>query len=114
MSGANYNGRQPNNTAYIKTFVLGSLATTNFWKNSTYIDKNVLTPANASSDLYIPGNIIVGGEIIYDKTNKVNNQDPSENEMMQLKNEISQLKVEMTHLKNLYLLYDLFYWYHRK
>ena len=112
MSGANYNGRQPNNTSYIKTFVEGDLATTNLWQNSTYLGKNILKPLNTSLDLYIPGNIIIGGQIIYDtmnstntntntNTSTINYQYSSENEITQLKNEITQLKNEMKQLKNL-------------
>ena len=101
MSGANYNGRQPNNSAYIKTFVEGALANTNLWQNATYLGKNVLKPINTLSDLYIPGNIIVGGKIIYDNTNTNTNTNTSENEINQLKTEISQLKNEMEQLKNL-------------
>ena len=34
MSSANYNGRQANNTSYIKNFVYGVPA--NLWKTTTY------------------------------------------------------------------------------
>ena len=65
MSGANYGGRQPNNTAYIKTFFEGDLD--DLWKQTVNInDKlkiSVLTPTNAK-DIYIPGNIYLGGKII--------------------------------------------------
>ena len=65
MSGANYGGRQPNNTAYIKTFVEGDLD--DLWKQTLFIkDKikvSVLTPTNIP-DIYIPGNIYLGGKII--------------------------------------------------
>ena len=104
MSGANYNGRQPNNSAYIKTFVEGSLVTPNLWQNSNYLNRNVLKPTNTSSTLYIPGDIIVGGKIIYENTNTINtntNTNTSENEITQLKFEIMNLKNEMKQLKNL-------------
>ena len=101
MSGANYNGRQPNNTAYIKTFVEGSLATTNLWQNSTYLGKNVFKPINSSFDLYIPGNIILGGTIIYTNTNTNTNTNTLENEITQLKFQVMILKNEMEQLKNL-------------
>lgn len=65
MSGANYNGRQPNNTAYIKTFIAGSLP--NLWTQQQLQysggDVNVLLPSS-SKDVYIPGNLYLGGEII--------------------------------------------------
>ena len=65
MSGANYGGRQPNNTSYIKTFVEGDLD--DLWKQTLFVkDKikiNVLTPTNIP-DIYIPGNIYLGGKII--------------------------------------------------
>ena len=62
MSGANYNGRQPNNTAYIKNFVPGT--PTSLWKTSTYNNKNVITPSSSKTDnLYIPGDLTVDGTI---------------------------------------------------
>lgn len=65
MSGANYNGRQPNNSAYIKTFVAGS--TPNLWTQQQLQysggNVNVLLPSS-SKDVYVPGNLYVGGEII--------------------------------------------------
>jgi hypothetical protein len=65
---ANYNGRQPNNTAYIKNFVSG--ATSNLWKAYSYINSSgesisVLTPTTQTySNVYIPGNLYVDGNII--------------------------------------------------
>jgi hypothetical protein len=64
--GANYNGRQPNNTAYIKTFVPG--VTTSLWKTITYTSDpivNAITPSSSKIDnLYIPGDLYVDGNII--------------------------------------------------
>lgn len=64
--GANYNGRQPNNTAYIKTFVPGSQ--TSLWKTITYTSDpivNAITPSSSKIDnLYIPGDLYVDGNII--------------------------------------------------
>lgn len=69
ISTANYNGRQPNNTAYVKTFVPGSQ--TPLWTTISYRDtttnlfKNVITPASTNyPNLYIPGNIYLDGSII--------------------------------------------------
>lgn len=63
---ANYNGRQPNNTAYIKTFVRNNPS--QLWKVSTYTDTNinhVLTPTSVNyNNVYIPGNLYVDGSII--------------------------------------------------
>jgi hypothetical protein len=65
----NYNGRQPNNTAFIKTFVSGSQPP--LWTTITYKDpttnllKNVITPATKTyNNLYIPGNIYLDGSVI--------------------------------------------------
>jgi hypothetical protein len=70
MSGMNYNGRQPNNTAYVKTFVSGKL--TSLWKTIHFTDTNnnnlivsALTPSSLKNDnLYIPGNLYIDGSII--------------------------------------------------
>jgi len=62
MSGANYNGRQPNNTAYIKNFVPGT--PTSLWKTMIYNNKNFITPSSSKTDnLYIPGDLTVDGTI---------------------------------------------------
>ena len=65
----NYNGRQPNNTAFVKTFVSGAQAplwTTIIYKdNTTNLFKNVITPATGLfNNLYIPGNIYLDGSVI--------------------------------------------------
>ena len=66
--GSNYGGRQPNSTAYIKTFIEGTTPPNNPWKSSIYVyDKkkvNVLTPSK-EVNIYIPNNIYIGGSIIY-------------------------------------------------
>jgi hypothetical protein len=62
MSGANYGGRQPNNTAYIKNFVPGT--PTSLWKTIVYNNENVITPSSSKTDnLYIPGDLTVDGTI---------------------------------------------------
>jgi hypothetical protein len=81
----NYNGRQPNNTAYVKTFVAGNPPP--LWTTITYkdvinnVNKGVITPASKSYDnLYIPGNIYLDGSVITpsdiylkDKIENINN-----------------------------------------
>ena len=65
---ANYNGKQPNNTAYIKNFVYGTPA--NLWKVFAYVNSSnstvsVITPSSDRySNLYIPGDLYVDGNII--------------------------------------------------
>ena len=67
-AGANYNGKQPNPSAYIKNFVLGSSAS--LWKTITYTTTDgsellVICPSsNTYNNLYIPGNLYVDGNII--------------------------------------------------
>jgi hypothetical protein len=58
MSGANYNGKQPNNTSYIKTFIEGNPSL--LWTNKSF---NIIEPLN-NDNVYIPGNLYVGGIII--------------------------------------------------
>ena len=65
---ANYGGKQPNNTAYIKNFVYGNPS--DLWNATKYngvgnIDIGVLTPASPLYEsVYIPGNLYVDGSII--------------------------------------------------
>jgi len=65
---ANYDGRQNNNTSYIKKFVLASPS--NLWITYSYVNNseetiNVLTPAISTfSNVYIPGDLYVDGKII--------------------------------------------------
>jgi hypothetical protein len=87
MTEANYNGKQPNNTAYIKNFTYGVPA--NLWKVMDYIKPNgmketVITPSSTKFEsLYIPGNLFVDGSII----------NPSD---ANLKKNINLLNVEIT------------------
>jgi hypothetical protein len=68
MSISNYNGKQPNNTAYIKNFVYGIPA--NLWKILSYtkIDGSVVSAITTAStnfeNLYIQGDLFVDGSII--------------------------------------------------
>lgn len=65
---ANYSGKQPNNTSYIKTFT--GQSPLNLWKSYTYksttdssYKASVITPTSIKN-LYIPGNIILDGNLI--------------------------------------------------
>jgi len=64
---ANYNGRQPNNTSYIKNFI--EQPQINLWKVASYQTtsgsiKSVITPSFTKYDsLYIPGDLFVDGTI---------------------------------------------------
>lgn len=68
MSTPNYNGKQPNNTAYIKNFVYGIPA--NLWKTLLYKKSDgttvsVITPTSPNVDsLYISGDLFIDGSII--------------------------------------------------
>jgi hypothetical protein len=57
---SNYNGRQPNNTAYIKTFVYDDKQK-NLWKTSSYLKTDGSTKFDS---LYIPGDIFYDGSLI--------------------------------------------------
>ncbi len=60
---SNYGGKQPNNSAYIKTFF--SRDDTNNWKISNrFIDEKALTPKNDKLNVYIKKDLIVIGDII--------------------------------------------------
>jgi hypothetical protein len=69
QQNANYSGKQPNSTAYVKNYVPGT--PTSLWKTITYDDissglkENALTPSSSKNDnLYIPGNLYVDGNIV--------------------------------------------------
>lgn len=70
-SSANYSGKQPNNTAYIKNYIAGT--PTSLWKTIKYTDTsqipvktvNAITPtAKTNDNLYIPGNLYIDGSVI--------------------------------------------------
>ncbi len=66
-SGANYSNKQPNSTAYIKTFVTGTVES--LWKtishNTGTLLVNAITPSSKIYDnVYIPGNLYVDGSIV--------------------------------------------------
>ena len=95
---ANYGGKQPNSSAYIKNFVYGTPSdlwiTQNYTPSGSTISNGVLVPASTSyENVYIPGNLYVDGSIINpsdinlkeninvidsDKTNKLLNLKPCE------------------------------------
>ena len=95
---ANYGGKQPNNTAYIKNFVYGTPSelwyAQNFTQPGTTNTYGALVPSSTSyENVYIPGNLYVDGSIINpsdinlkdniniidcDKTNKLLNLKPCE------------------------------------
>jgi hypothetical protein len=67
MSQSNYNGKQANNTAYIKNFTYGTPS--NLWKVKDYnvgvISKTVIMPTSSKyENLYIPGDLFVDGSIV--------------------------------------------------
>lgn len=68
MASANYNGKQSNNTAYIKTFTYG--IPVNLWKTMRYLPNvgpqvSVITPSSSNVEsLYIKGDIFVDGSVI--------------------------------------------------
>ena len=55
----NYGGKQPNQTAYIKTFFPGAPAP--LWYVDNIYNTNLLTPYPPYQDIYIPNNIFVNG-----------------------------------------------------
>ena len=67
-SVANYNGKQPNNTSYIKNFVPGT--SPNIWQVLKYNpvtgeNTGIITPTSTiNKDLYITGNLYVNESII--------------------------------------------------
>jgi hypothetical protein len=70
---SNYGGKQPNNSAYIKTFF--SRDDTNNWNiTNRFIDKRALTPKNDKLNVYIKRDLIVAGDIIRVTDNKIINQ----------------------------------------
>tara|TARA_B100001093_G_C26594396_1_gene913022 strand:+ start:294 stop:674 length:381 start_codon:yes stop_codon:yes gene_type:complete len=98
-TGANYNGRQPNNTSYIKTYITGSVpSSSGTWNQTSYSGNgisqtNVLTPSDLSRSLYIPNNIILDGKLIL--TNKQSNSKNNESQ-----EEINEIKVKIAFIEN--------------
>lgn len=66
MNEPNYGAKQPNNTAYIKTFFNSNLD--DLWWPSAYTFDNVKVNAlvpSVQKNVYIPNNIYIGGNIIH-------------------------------------------------
>ena len=64
---ANYGGRQPNDTAYVKYFIPGTPS--DLWTTSKYkynsSKEPVITPSSSKyNNLYIPGDLFVDGSIV--------------------------------------------------
>lgn len=99
MSGSNYNGRQPNNSSYVKTFVPGSPPADDLWTIGSFNSSNVLTPS-PSLDLYIPTNILLGGKIIdvSSDSSDINTSTSSDNKLLE---RIVKLETEITELKKI-------------
>ena len=64
----NYNGRQPNNTSYVKTFVYGTPAS--LWRTLSYTKTDsttvsvITTAIENFKNLYIQGDLFVDGSIV--------------------------------------------------
>ncbi len=60
---ANYNGRQPNKSVFVKEFYAGTEVP--LWTTTLHINNLVIVPAsNQITSLYIPGNLYVDGLIV--------------------------------------------------
>jgi hypothetical protein len=89
---ANYNGRQANNTSYVKEFFQGSEFP--LWTTTLHLNTRVIIPASKQiTSLYIPGDLTVDGVItnpsdeylkeniitmLNDKTNKLMDVRPTQ------------------------------------
>ena len=72
MSIANYNGKQPNNTAYIKNFVEGTYPPIWTIDNIDNTLDTVIVPVEPLKSVYIPGNLYISGKIINVPITKTN------------------------------------------
>jgi hypothetical protein len=63
MSIISFSGKQPNYTAYIKTFPFSPLSTNTTWTNTKISNALYLTPSNSSASVYIKNDLLVGGSI---------------------------------------------------
>ena len=75
MADANYNGRQPNNTSYVKTFVEGTMPSLWTSEDFYFSESNLEVVTTTDIDnVYIPGNLYIAGKIInVDFTNNTSN-----------------------------------------
>ena len=63
MLGANYSGKQPNSSAYVKRYVKGHPQ--QLWKLSKHNEEGIIEPITPHfSNVLIPGNLYVNGNII--------------------------------------------------
>uniref|UniRef100_A0A6C0AZ83 Peptidase S74 domain-containing protein n=1 Tax=viral metagenome TaxID=1070528 RepID=A0A6C0AZ83_9ZZZZ len=65
-NNANYGGRQPNTSAYVKSFNYGRITDAWYYSNTTNTtsDTNLLLlPSNSTATVTIPGNLVVEGSI---------------------------------------------------
>ena len=91
MSSANYGGRVNNTTSNVKNFITGTplnLWTTTFYNNDK--DKSITPASNSTPNLFIPGNLYVGGTIInpsdiYLKNNILDISDEMVDKIMKLR-----------------------------
>lgn len=91
MSGANYGGRQSNQTAYIKTFV--EAAPEQLWIVDNVLGRQVLAPVSPYIDIYVQNNIYLGGNIIHLPTS-------SQVNLSQLMNRIDELEYKVRRLES--------------
>ena len=91
MSGANYGGRQANQSAYIKTFIEGNPE--QLWIIDNILNVQALVPVSPYKDIYIPNNIYLGGNIIHFPTS-------THIDVIQLMNRIQQLEDKVNSLEN--------------
>lgn len=94
MSGANYNGRQANNTSYIKNFVYATPS--QLWAPYNYTNQaggiiSVITPKGTNyenlyitGDMYLDGNIITPSDITLKEDIEVINE-VNTNKLMEIK-----------------------------
>jgi hypothetical protein len=94
MAQSNYGGKQPNQSAYIKSFNIGQ--TVNAWNYVNNSGSVILTPSNSKATVYITGDLFVGGSI----------NNPSD---FQLKDNIADLSLSLS--DNLMLLNPVKYNY---
>jgi hypothetical protein len=64
MNNSSFYGRQPNRTAYIKSFYENINSSITTWVNVVQDSSTVLAPANKKSDVYVYNDLIVGGSIV--------------------------------------------------
>lgn len=101
MSGANYNGRQPDNSSYIKTFVEESL--TDLWtiiefsRNQT--TASFLSPTSDIPNVFINGDLIVTGQIINTDPGNGNDSNNIQEKLNNLLNLIDNMQKQIDELK---------------